>query len=238
MTLMTKDITQSHDWTLFHGDAIDILPSYVGYIDFCFTSPSPYRYDNDQHLGIGSEQTVSDYIHNLISLFDRVKDILTDDGSLWVDMVDGYNPDIGGLLFIPERFALTMLQRGWLCKGKLIWQRLHPMSEKHESLFRYNWEYIYWFSKSKDPYFDSHGGKYGYTSVFDYPLSSWGGFSKEILNIAIDSCCPEHGIVLDPLCSTGSTGAEALRLKRKFIGIEIMQERYKVAVENLKGIDK
>ena len=43
-------------------------------------------------------------------------------------------------------------------------------------------------------------------------------------------------IILDPFMGSGSTGDAALRLNRKFIGIELEEEFYKMAKKRLKKI--
>jgi DNA modification methylase len=228
-------MTKGKNWIMHYGNAVDIIYRVFpkGEIDFCFTSPSPYKWKH-QPVGIGSEQRIDDYLHSLWSLFHLIGQVLTSSGSLMVHMVDGYSPEIGGLLFIPERFALMMIQRGWLCKGKLIWQRGHDGTQTNSDRFRHDWEYIYWFSKSKHHYFNSKLNA-SHTSIFDFASES--GFPSQMLNIFIESCCPKDGVVLDPLCSTATTGEEALRLKRNFIGIEIIEEKYEAAVENLSGLE-
>ena len=47
----------------------------------------------------------------------------------------------------------------------------------------------------------------------------------------------EGGVVLDPFFGSGTTGVAAQELKRKFIGIEINEEYYRIACDRLKGID-
>lgn len=43
----------------------------------------------------------------------------------------------------------------------------------------------------------------------------------------------DGGIVLDPFMGSGTTGVAALKLGRKFIGIEIEEEYFKVAIERI-----
>lgn len=43
-------------------------------------------------------------------------------------------------------------------------------------------------------------------------------------------------IVLDPFAGSGTTGVEAIKLERKFIGIELAQEYYDMCVKNCKAL--
>jgi DNA modification methylase len=219
------------NWILFLGDANEIIPQHIqpNSIDLCFTSPSPYHYKG-QPRGIGSESKITDYILNLVILFDNVKNVLKDDGNLFVNLVDPFSIDFGGMLFIPERIAQTMLMRGWICKGKIIWKRPWAGQKSDVKRFTVDWEYIYWLVKNRNSYFDYCNGDYGDTSIFDYKTQN--GFPKDFIKMLVRSSSPQNGVVLDPLCSTGLTGEVALSLNRKFIGIEILEEKYKYAKTN------
>ncbi len=230
--MYSNSIAKSDNWVLFLGDANEIIPEHIvsDSINICFTSPSPYRYKH-QPIGIGSESEVGDYIINLISLFDKVKRILTDDGNLFVNLVDPFGIDVGGFLFIPERIAMTMLARGWICKGKIIWHRPSTREKTDSKRFKLDWEYLYWFAKNKNSYFDYCDGDYGDTSIFKYMAEI--GFPEDFIRIIVRSSSPVNGIVFDPLCSTALTGEIALGLNRKFIGIEILEDKFKAGKENL-----
>ena len=68
-----------------------LLPEYAGKIQMCVTSP-PYFGLRDYGLPgqIGLEDTVEEYIQKLVSVFDSVWDLLTDDGTLWLNLGDSY----------------------------------------------------------------------------------------------------------------------------------------------------
>ena len=55
---------------------------------------------------------------------------------------------------IPERFALGMIDRGWILRNKIIWYKPNHMPSSVKDRFSNSWEYIYFFSKSKKYYFD------------------------------------------------------------------------------------
>lgn len=64
---------------------------YAGKIQMCITSPPNFGLnDYGLHGQIGLEDTVGEYIQKLVSVFDTVCDLLTDDGTLWLNLGDSY----------------------------------------------------------------------------------------------------------------------------------------------------
>jgi DNA modification methylase len=60
-------------------------------VQTCVTSPPYYGLRDYGHEGqIGLEQTPEEYISNMVEVFSCVKDILADDGTLWVNIGDSY----------------------------------------------------------------------------------------------------------------------------------------------------
>jgi DNA modification methylase len=58
----------------------------------CVTSPPYFGLRDYGHEGqIGLEQTPEQYIAAMVEVFRRVKDVLEDDGTLWVNIGDSYN---------------------------------------------------------------------------------------------------------------------------------------------------
>jgi DNA modification methylase len=51
------------------------------------------------------------------------------------------------------------------------------------------------------------------------------GFPEGLIQLAIDTAVPKNGTVLDPFCDSGTTGVVALKNKRNFIGIEIVENK-------------
>lgn len=82
------------------GDCREIMRAwaYCGLrAQMCVTSPPYYglrSYLPDDHpdkrLEIGTEKTPEEYIANLVDVFRAVRDMLTDDGTLWVNLGDSY----------------------------------------------------------------------------------------------------------------------------------------------------
>jgi len=79
---------------LYNLDCRDALNFYVrpGSVQTCVTSP-PYfglrNYGVEGQLGL--EQTPDEYVANMVEVFRAVRDVLADDGTLWLNIGDSYN---------------------------------------------------------------------------------------------------------------------------------------------------
>lgn len=58
-------------------------------------------------------------------------------------------------------------------------------------------------------------------------------FPEDLVDIPIKAGCPKGGVVLDPFFGSGTTGLVALKLNRKFIGIELNKSYCDIAMERL-----
>ncbi|MYC07888.1 MAG: site-specific DNA-methyltransferase [Chloroflexi bacterium] len=74
------------------GDNRDILPCIASQsVQCCVTSPPYWGLRDYQHSDqIGAEDTPEDYVKNLVAIFREVRRTLTDDGTLWLNVGDGY----------------------------------------------------------------------------------------------------------------------------------------------------
>lgn len=77
---------------IYLGNSFDVLKTFEdGSINCCVTSP-PYfglrDYGIDGQIGI--EDTPTDYIERLADVFDEVRRVLRDDGTLWLNIGDSY----------------------------------------------------------------------------------------------------------------------------------------------------
>ena len=79
------------DLVLF-GDCRQTLPAFIDEARMCVTSPPYYglRDYGGEASQIGMEQTPEEYIQQLVEVFRLVRDNLTDDGTLWVNIGDSY----------------------------------------------------------------------------------------------------------------------------------------------------
>ena len=79
------------DLVLF-GDCRKTLPAFIDEARMCVTSPPYYglRDYGGEDNQIGMEQSPEEYIQQLVEVFRLVRDNLTDDGTLWVNIGDSY----------------------------------------------------------------------------------------------------------------------------------------------------
>jgi len=79
--------------TILYGDCRRTLCAFLPKsARMCVTSPPYYglrNYGDEQHQ-IGQEQTPEKFIDNLVNVFKEVKNVLTDDGTCWVNLGDSY----------------------------------------------------------------------------------------------------------------------------------------------------
>jgi DNA modification methylase len=181
-----------------------------GSVKLCFTSPCYFklRFYNNGEEEMGQEPSVKEYAMNLASHFDECKRVLTDDGTLWVNIMDtviDYQFQLA-----PELFVLEMVNRGWMLHDKQIWLKKNPTwNDTSRSVTAH--EYLYVFKKCSFVQFDDSWVKdfvndeYGFTygnsgnrvklrSIIDYrdgvvvlPIAN---------NTKLSKKCAEQGIRL------------------------------------------
>ena len=58
------------------------------------------------------------------------------------------------LLQIPNRFAIEMIDRGWILRNEIIWHKPNCMPSSADDRFTVDFEKIFFFTKSKKYYFE------------------------------------------------------------------------------------
>jgi len=78
--------------TILYGDCRKILSQFDEKSRCCITSPPYYglRDYGGESNQIGLEQTPEEYIQEMVNVFRLVRDNLTDDGTLWLNIGDSY----------------------------------------------------------------------------------------------------------------------------------------------------
>jgi DNA modification methylase len=80
--------------TIVFGNCLDTIPKLVEQgvrVQTCVTSPPYFGLRDYGHEGqLGLEPTPEEYVANIVKVFQSVRDLLTDDGTLWLNLGDSY----------------------------------------------------------------------------------------------------------------------------------------------------
>ena len=78
--------------TILYGDCRETLKQFDEQARTCVTSPPYYglRDYGGEENQIGQEKTPEEFIDQLVSVFKEVRNVLTDDGTLWINLGDSY----------------------------------------------------------------------------------------------------------------------------------------------------
>ena len=137
------------------GDARDRLAEIPAKsVRTCVTSP-PYFGLRDYGMNgqMGLELTPDDFVNQLASVFQSVYDVLTDDGTIWLNLGDTYHPN-GNLLGMPWRVAFELQSQGWILRSDIIWQKPNVMPESTKNRPTKSHEHLFLFAKSNKYFYD------------------------------------------------------------------------------------
>ena len=94
---------QSGDVTLYQGDCLEMLKTLPDGCVHCVVTSPPYwamrNYGVPGQLGL--EPTIKEYVANLVAVFQEVRRVLRDDGTLWLNMGDCYSGSWGAMSHTP-----------------------------------------------------------------------------------------------------------------------------------------
>jgi DNA modification methylase len=142
--------------SIIEGDAVGVLKTLPAeHVQVCVTSPPYYALRDYGVAGqIGLEATPGAFLDALLTVFDEVRRVLRKDGLCFVNLGDSYAPD-KHLRLIPERFAIGMQDRGWICRSRIAWCKTSAMPESVRDRPTSAWEHVWMFSKSRTYYYDA-----------------------------------------------------------------------------------
>ena len=147
------------------------------------TSP-PYwglrDYQTEDQIGL--EKTPEEYTSNLVEVFRKIKRVLKDDGTVWLNLGDSYSGSGKGpsgslnkdhhhmekihsaivpsglkqkdLVGVPWRVAFALQADGWYLRQDIIWHKPNPMPESVQDRCTKAHEYIFLLSKNQKYYYD------------------------------------------------------------------------------------
>jgi DNA modification methylase len=216
---------------LINGDSFKILPTLEdNSIDLIFTDPP---YDNTEYMpGISDKQK-----EILASEFKR---LLKETGSL--ALFSGYEDK--------WKWYNILTNEGFHFVREIIWvypnpTGFRPIARKGLRKFIASHETILWFVKDKEKYYFNNEGLVekdwiehncfaGITrlrGVEGIPTEKMSVTPKplKLARIIVNRLSPPNGLILDPFMGFGTFAIPCIEQNKRFIGIEIQEDIYKIA---------
>ncbi len=166
------------------GDSRRVLADFPASVfQTCVTSP-PYWSLRDYQINgqIGLEASLHEFIESLVAVFEEVRRVLRDTGTLWINIGDSYTsggrtwraPDNKNpvramnvrpptpeglkpkdLVGVPWRLAFALQDAGWYLRTDCIWNKPNCQPESVKDRPTRSHEYLFLFSKNERYLYDS-----------------------------------------------------------------------------------
>ncbi len=148
------------------------------------------------------------------------------------------------LIGVPWLLAFALQRDGWYLRADIIWNKPNCQPESVKDRPTRCHEYVFLFSKSEhyryDP--DAVRGPNGRNvrTVWDihtrpYPEAHFATFPPALVEPCIQLGSSPRELILDPFIGSGTTGLVALKLNRRFVGIELNPAYLQIAEHRLNG---
>jgi len=179
----TPSFAVPDDFLLIVGDsrhALQAIPDNT--FQCCVTSP-PYWGLRDYNFvdQIGAENSVADYIENIVAVFAEVRRVLRGNGVLWLNIGDAYTsggrtwraPDAKNkgramsyrpatpvglkpkdLIGLPWKIAFALQENGWYLRSDIVWNKPNCQPESVKDRPTRAHEYIFLLTKSERYFYD------------------------------------------------------------------------------------
>ena len=148
------------------------------------------------------------------------------------------------LIGVPWLLAFALQREGWYLRADIIWNKPNCQPESVKDRPTRSHEYIFLFSKSEHYRYDPAAvrGPNGRNlrTVWDihirpYPEAHFATFPPALVEPCIKLGSSPHELILDPFIGAGTTGLVALKLDRRFVGIELNASYLQIAENRLNG---
>ena len=148
------------------------------------------------------------------------------------------------LIGVPWLLAFALQREGWYLRADIIWNKPNCQPESVKDRPTRSHEYIFLFSKSEHYRYDPAAmrGPNGRNirTVWDihtrpYPEAHFATFPPALVEPCIKLGSSPHELILDPFIGSGTTGLVALKLDRRFVGVELNPSYLQIAENRLNG---
>jgi site-specific DNA-methyltransferase (adenine-specific) len=137
------------------GDALSVVSEFpTSCVDTVVTSPPYFRQrDYGAKSQIGQEASPETYVQRLAELFQAMRRVVKPTGAVWLVIGDKYQD--GQLMGMPWRVCLALKEIGWILRSDCIWHKPNAMPSSTKTRPTTDHEYIFFFSHSKNYYYDA-----------------------------------------------------------------------------------
>jgi DNA (cytosine-5)-methyltransferase 1/site-specific DNA-methyltransferase (adenine-specific) len=235
---------QDEDFTLYLNDSFvfykELVKSKIT-INHIITDP-PYNISKNNNLSTmqGKRQGVDfgSWDKNF-DLFGWIRDytqLLEENGSIII---------FCSYLFISD-IARELANNQIDVKDIIVWKKSNPMPRNIERRYVQDMEFAIWGVKKNSKWIFNKPSNTPYlrsmieTSLVsgkerkDHPTQKSLSLMEQLIKIHTN----EGDLILDPFMGTGTTGVAAVKNKRRFIGIEINNDYYKISEGRLRELNK
>ena len=167
------------------GDAQQILERLPDGCVRCIVTSPPYWGLRDYGIEgqIGLEEFLRDFLGKLVAVFREARRVLSDDGTLWLNIGDGYTsgnrgwrapdkknparamsvrPDTPAglkpkdLIGVPWRLAFALQADGWFLRSDIVWNKPNAMPESVKDRPTRSHEYLFLLSKREQYFYNGN----------------------------------------------------------------------------------
>lgn len=156
------------------------------------------------------------------------------------------------LIGVAWMVALACQKEGWYLRNDIIWNKPNCQPESVKDRLTVSHEYMFLLTKSEKYYFDQESimestkngnSKKNRRTVWNvntepYPEAHFATFPPSLIIPCILAGTKKGDVVFDPFMGSGTVCAEALRLERFSLGIELNKEYVKLIKKRVKGIPR
>ena len=188
---------------ILEGDSLNVLRLIPSNSVQCAITSPPYWGLRDYNINgqIGLEPSLQEFINRLVAIFNELKRVLREDGTLWLNIGDGYTSGNRGyraedkkyparamtirpntpeglkpkdLQGIPWRLAFALQDDGWYLRSDIIWNKPNAMPESVKDRPTKSHEYLFMLTKSEQYYYNYEASKeIGLNGVFRNRRTVW-----------------------------------------------------------------
>ena len=180
-----RGITES---AVLEGNALAVLRSLPSDSVRCAITSPPYWGLRDYGMQgqIGLEPSLSQFLDQLTLVFSELRRVLANDGTLWLNIGDGYTSGNRGyrasdkknparamatrpptpdglkpkdLIGVPWRLAFALQEDGWFLRSDVVWNKPNAMPESVKDRPVRSHEYLFMLTKSEHYFYDHEAVK-------------------------------------------------------------------------------